>query len=39
VLLRPLGSTVYWMPPYAIERGEIDFLIDTIDSLLGAGTR
>jgi len=34
VLLRPLGSTVYWMPPYAIGRGEIDFLIDTVGRLL-----
>ena len=36
VLLRPLGSTVYWMPPYAIAAGEIDFLVDTLDRLLGA---
>jgi adenosylmethionine-8-amino-7-oxononanoate aminotransferase len=33
-LLRPLGSTVYWMPPYAISGAEIDFLIDTVDKLL-----
>jgi adenosylmethionine-8-amino-7-oxononanoate aminotransferase len=34
VLLRPLGSTVYWMPPYTIERKEIDFLVDATCSLL-----
>lgn len=34
VLLRPLGSTVYWMPPYAIGTPEIDFLLDTVGELL-----
>jgi len=34
VLLRPLGSTVYWMPPYAIEAPEVDFLIEAVSSLL-----
>jgi adenosylmethionine-8-amino-7-oxononanoate aminotransferase len=34
VLLRPLGSTVYWMPPYAISTAEIDFLLDTVARLL-----
>ena len=34
VLLRPLGSTVYWMPPYAIGTAEIDFLLDTVARLL-----
>jgi adenosylmethionine---8-amino-7-oxononanoate aminotransferase len=34
VLLRPLGSTVYWMPPYGIGRTEIDFLLDTVGWLL-----
>jgi adenosylmethionine-8-amino-7-oxononanoate aminotransferase len=36
VLLRPLGSTVYWMPPYAIEAEEIDFLVDAVGRLLDA---
>jgi len=36
VLLRPLGSTVYWMPPYAIEAAEIDFLIEVVSRLLDA---
>jgi adenosylmethionine---8-amino-7-oxononanoate aminotransferase len=34
VLLRPLGSTVYWMPPYAIGAAEVDFLLDTVGRLL-----
>ena len=34
VLLRPLGSTVYWMPPYGIGRAEIDFLVDAVERLL-----
>jgi adenosylmethionine-8-amino-7-oxononanoate aminotransferase len=34
VLLRPLGSTVYWMPPYGIGTAEIDFLLDTVGRLL-----
>lgn len=28
-LLRPLGNIVYFMPPYCITEGEIDFMIDT----------
>jgi len=27
VLLRPLGNTIYFMPPYIIERDEIDKMI------------
>lgn len=34
VLLRPLGATVYWMPPYVIGESEIDFLLDTVKGLL-----
>ena len=34
VLLRPLGSTVYWMPPYGIGRAEMDFLVDAVGRLL-----
>jgi adenosylmethionine---8-amino-7-oxononanoate aminotransferase len=36
VLLRPLGNTVYWMPPYVIGAAEIDFLLTTLDGLLEA---
>jgi adenosylmethionine-8-amino-7-oxononanoate aminotransferase len=28
VLLRPLGSTIYFMPPYVITENEIDFMFD-----------
>ena len=38
VLIRPLGSTVYWMPPYTIEAAEIDFLIEAVSRLLDSGT-
>jgi adenosylmethionine---8-amino-7-oxononanoate aminotransferase len=36
VLLRPLGNTVYWMPPYVIGESEIDFLVDTLTKNLDA---
>ena len=28
LLLRPIGSTVYWMPPYTITEAEIDFMVE-----------
>lgn len=28
LLLRPIGNTVYWMPPYTITEAEIDFMVD-----------
>jgi adenosylmethionine-8-amino-7-oxononanoate aminotransferase len=28
LLLRPIGTTVYWMPPYIISEEEIEFLAD-----------
>lgn len=31
VLLRPLGNTVYWMPPYVIGEPEIDFLAGVLE--------
>jgi adenosylmethionine-8-amino-7-oxononanoate aminotransferase len=34
VLLRPLGNTVYWMPPYVIGEAEVDFLVATLSGLL-----
>ena len=27
VILRPIGNTVYFMPPYVIDEGQIDFLV------------
>jgi adenosylmethionine-8-amino-7-oxononanoate aminotransferase len=34
VLLRPLGSTVYWMPPYCVGSEEMDFLVGAVEGLL-----
>jgi len=34
VLLRPLGNTVYWMPPYIVGESEMEFLIGTVERLL-----
>ena len=30
LLIRPIGQTIYFMPPYVINHDEIDFMIDTI---------
>jgi adenosylmethionine-8-amino-7-oxononanoate aminotransferase len=36
VLLRPIGNTVYWMPPYVIREQEFDFLVSrTITAIEG----
>ena len=35
LLLRPLGSTVYFMPPYVINDDEIDYLVGNTLELLG----
>jgi len=29
LLLRPIGDVVYFMPPYVVDAGEIDFMVDT----------
>lgn len=34
IFLRPLGNTVYLMPPYVISRGELSRMYDAIESLL-----
>ncbi len=34
VLLRPLGSTVYWMPPYAVGESELDFLASAVERII-----
>ena len=39
VLLRPLGATVYWMPPYVIGETEIDFLLNTVTKVLDAASK
>jgi len=39
VLLRPLGATVYWMPPYVIGETEIDFLLSTVTDVLDSASK
>jgi adenosylmethionine---8-amino-7-oxononanoate aminotransferase len=34
LLLRPLGNTVYWMPPYAVGEEEMAFLASGVERLL-----
>jgi adenosylmethionine---8-amino-7-oxononanoate aminotransferase len=34
LLLRPIGNTVYFMPPYVISESEIDFMLSTTKSLV-----
>jgi adenosylmethionine-8-amino-7-oxononanoate aminotransferase len=33
VLLRPLGNTVYWMPPYIVGEDEMEFLIGRLEDI------
>ena len=35
ILLRPLGNTLYILPPYVIKEGELDRIYDAIEELLG----
>lgn len=35
VLLRPIGHTVYWMPPYVITPEEVDFMLDATSNAVG----
>lgn len=34
LLLRPIGNTVYWMPPYAISEEEIDYLVNSTNQVI-----
>ena len=36
VLLRPIGNTVYFMPPYVLEDGEFKLLVDTALKIIEA---
>jgi len=36
LLLRPIGNTVYFMPPYTITEAEIDFMIDATAAVVEA---
>ena len=38
VLLRPLGSTIYVMPPYCVTAAELDLVYDAIDAAAAAIT-
>lgn len=35
LLLRPMGRTVYFMPPYTIDQGEMDFLVSRTLETIG----
>ena len=39
LLLRPIGNTVYFMPPYVIGEDEIDLLVARTLEILNAGYR
>ncbi|PAF53229.1 adenosylmethionine--8-amino-7-oxononanoate transaminase [Helicobacter sp. 13S00482-2] len=34
ILLRPLGNTIYFMPPYVIEHHHIDYIFDSLKTIL-----
>lgn len=34
LLLRPIGNTVYWMPPYIINEEEIEFMVNTTHKIV-----
>lgn len=34
LLLRPIGNTVYWMPPYCIQPAEADFLLQQTQQVI-----
>jgi adenosylmethionine-8-amino-7-oxononanoate aminotransferase len=36
LLIRPIGTTVYFMPPYIISESEIDFMLETALSAVAA---
>ena len=35
LLLRPLGNTIYLMPPYIITQSEVDYIIDCLKGIFG----
>ena len=38
LLLRPIGNTVYFMPPYTISEAEIDYLVDSTAAIIKSMT-
>ena len=39
VLLRPLGNVIYFMPPYIINRKQIDKVIEVISGAINIATK
>ncbi len=38
MLLRPIGDVVYFMPPYIVEDGEIELMVDAAADGIGLAT-
>ena len=38
VLLRPIGNTVYFMPPYVIDEAQFAMLVDAARAIIEAST-
>ena len=38
VLLRPIGSTVYWMPPYIVEEQDMELLVRSVETIIAQMT-
>jgi len=38
MLLRPLGDTVYFLPPYCIEEADIDTMVDVAIDAVAVAT-
>jgi adenosylmethionine---8-amino-7-oxononanoate aminotransferase len=36
LLLRPIGNTVYWMPPYTITPDEVDWMVNTTHQVVSS---
>jgi adenosylmethionine-8-amino-7-oxononanoate aminotransferase len=39
VLIRPLGNVIYFMPPYIINKNEIDKVINVIEGAINIATK
>ncbi|MEZ0231564.1 MAG: adenosylmethionine--8-amino-7-oxononanoate transaminase [Methylophilaceae bacterium] len=37
LILRPIGNTVYWMPPYVVSESEMDWMLEQTQALLAMG--
>ena len=36
ILIRPLGNTVYFMPPYVVTREQVEFVVSVLDEIIGS---